>query len=161
MPQLETILRQQGRSQSWLLKQLGMHRQTWHNNEDAGGWPDVDVPQIAAVLGVSVEVLKARGAMAPNAMPTVQTLLARPELARVTDDAMESVRQQMEQAVTHAVTETVRLLATGAVPMPSAVPTRPSIVPRRGSATDVPASLRKQATDAHATGRRLPAKRGR
>jgi hypothetical protein len=119
LPQLQNILNRQNRTPTWLLREMGQSRQTWHNNRDAGGWPDVDVPRVAALLGVTVDQLTARGLENVDASPTVRALLAQPELAKLADEATDAVRQQMADAVTRAVTETVRLLSAGSVPMPA------------------------------------------
>jgi hypothetical protein len=120
LPMLETLLDRQGKTKSWLTAALGYEgRQAWHNNEKAGGWPDVDVPRIAALLGVSHALLTATGAeQVPDAAPTVRLLLAQPELARLVDDVSASMRRQLDTAITDAVSATVALLAAGAVPMP-------------------------------------------
>ncbi len=128
--------------------ELGLTSQAWDTNRKAGGWPESDVPRIARVLGVRVEQLTVKGVPAPDSSATVRELLSRPEVASVTQQAIQSVTASMEAAFAKSMEAAVAALASGRVALPPPKPD-PKVRPLRVEA------------DAHGRGPRPVAKRGR
>lgn len=142
IPQLQALAARRGVSLADIAGALGMTRSAFHElRKHPLGIARHHAEAIATYLGVPVAVLSAPAVAMAGADDATAAMLATPEVAAVRQRAMDAAGAAIEEAVAHAVTATLRLIADGTVSLPAlTAPVRkPTPAEARAAAAAVPA----------------------